>query len=269
MTLVKLKPTTPSQRHRTRIKHSNLWKGKPVKNLTFGLSKKSGRNNKGRITVRHKGGGHKKLYRIIDFKRSYLYVTGTVKRFEYDPNRSALLALISYRTGILSYIIAPEDLSVGDTIISGFNVKIKVGNALMLQEIPLGTKIHNIEMQPGKGGQLARSAGTFGTILKKFSNNYVLVQLSSGKKCFLPSTCFATIGSVSNAKHNFINYGKAGAKRHLGIRPTVRGVAMNPVDHPHGGGEGKSKGGRPSVTPWGFITKGRKTRSKKKKVIIT
>lgn len=273
MTLIKdLKPTTPGQRHRIILNKSFLKKEEQVQNknlfksvrkkLSYGLKKKGGRNNLGRITVFHQGGGHKRLYRIVDFKRSLLNVPGKVLKIEYDPNRSVFIALIN-SNGIYHYILAPKDLKIGDYVESGENVEIKVGNTLPLKNIPNGTLVHNIELKPGQGGKLMRSAGTFGKVISKKKSGYIIVELNSKRKRLIDGRCFATIGTLSNIDHKRIVLGKAGASRWLGIRPTVRGVAMNPVDHPHGGGEGRTSGGRPSSTPWGYYTKGYKTRKKK------
>lgn len=262
MALKKYNPVTPSQRGLVRTDRSALWKGDPVKQLTVGLRKTGGRNNLGRITSRHIGGGHKKLYRLIDFKRNKYDIAGTVERIEYDPNRTAFIALIKYEDGQLSYILAPAKLKEGDQVMSGQNVDIKVGNALPLKNIPTGSVIHNIEMKPGKGGQIARSAGASANLVGKDSG-YAQIKLSSGEIRLILLECFATIGELSNQDKKNINIGKAGRNRWLGNRPHVRGVAMNPIDHPHGGGEGKTSGGRHPVTPWGKPTKGKKTRKNK------
>ena len=254
---------TPSKRGLIQVDRSKLWKKGPVKSLTVGLKNKGGRNNYGRITVAHQGGGHKRLYRLIDFKRSIKDVEGTVQRIEYDPNRTAFIALIKYNnTGDICYIIAPNNLNVGDTVISGENVDIKVGNSLPLKNIPVGTIVHNVEMKPGKGGQLARSAGSALEVVGKDSG-YVQIKLVSGELRLILAECYATIGSVSNSDQQNTKIGKAGRNRWRGIRPCVRGVAKNPVDHPHGGGNGKTSGGRHPVTPWGKSTKGKKTRHNK------
>ncbi len=262
MALKKYNPVTASQRGLVRTDRSALWKGDPVKQLTVGLRKTGGRNNLGRITSRHIGGGHKKLYRLIDFKRNKFDIAGTVERIEYDPNRTAFIALIKYEDGQLSYILAPAKLKEGDQVMSGQNVEIKIGNALPLKNIPTGSVIHNIEMKPGKGGQIARSAGASANLVGKDSG-YAQIKLSSGEIRLILLECFATIGELSNADKKNINIGKAGRNRWLGNRPHVRGVAMNPIDHPHGGGEGKTSGGRHPVTPWGKPTKGKKTRKNK------
>jgi len=226
------------------------------------LSKKGGRNNHGRMTTRHKGGGHKRRYRIVDFKRRKFDVPGTVERMEYDPNRSAFIALVRYQDGEQGYILAPQRLQVGATVIAAETVDIKPGNAMPMRNIPIGTIIHNVEMKPGKGGQIARAAGTYVQLVGKDAGN-ALLRLSSGEQRVVPADCMASIGAVSNPDNKNIKLGKAGRKRWLGKRPAVRGVAMNPVDHPHGGGEGRSSGGRHPVTPWGKPTKGKRTRSNK------
>lgn len=267
MLLKTFRPITPSLRHKTIVDRSLLWNGKPFKKLVKGFKNSGGRNNQGRITVHHRGGGHKRRYRIIDFKRSLFELEGVVKRLEYDPNRSAWIALICYKNGLISYILAPENLNVGDVIMSsnGKNLNFKIGNAFPIKYIPIGTLIHNIELKPGKGGQIARSAGTYAQLIQKSESGYAMIRLSSGELRMIPMECMVTVGIVSNVDHKNINEGKAGNSRWKNRRPTVRGVAMNPVDHPHGGGEGRTSGGRPSVTPWGKPTKGMPTRSKKKK----
>ena len=263
MALKKYNPTTPSQRGLVRVDKSDLWKGGPLKQLTEGISKTGGRNNRGRITSRHIGGGHKKLYRLIDFKRNKFDSVATIERIEYDPNRTAYIALIKYEDGELSYILAPAKLSLGDKIVSGNgDVDIKIGNCLPLKNIPVGTIVHNVEMKPGKGGQIARSAGASVSLVGKDSG-YAQLKLASGELRIVPLSCMATIGTLSNADKKNTIVGKAGRNRWLGRRPHVRGVAMNPVDHPHGGGEGKTSGGRHPVTPWGKPTKGKKTRKNK------
>nr|YP_009121391.1 ribosomal protein L2 [Thecamonas trahens]AJF36629.1 ribosomal protein L2 [Thecamonas trahens] len=271
MALKKYNPITNGQRHRITLLKTELSKSKPVKQLTMGLTKKSGRNNFGRITSLNKGGGHKRKYRFIDFKRQLYNDKATVMSLEYDPNRSAHIALIQYESGALSYILAPENLKVGDKVESIFKIDSNsinidhsshIGTSLPLFLVPKGTIIHNIELKPGKGGQLARSAGTFGKLIEKYKNGYASVELNSGTIRLIPLHSIVTLGSVSNKEHENIVYGKAGAKRWLNVKPHVRGVAMNPIDHPHGGGEGKSKG-RPSVSKWGKITKGKKTRNNK------
>lgn len=263
MALKTYKPVTPGQRQLILVNRQDLWKGRPLKELTEGLRKTGGRNNNGHITTRHIGGGHKKLYRLIDFKRRKDDVFATVERIEYDPNRSAFIALIRYeKDQEPSYILAPQRLSVGDRVISSERADIKPGNAMPLKNIPVGTIVHNVELKVGKGGQLARSAGTYAQIVGR-DLGLVQVRLSSGELRVVNGECRATIGSVSNPDQKNISFGKAGRMRWMGIRPTVRGVAMNPVDHPHGGGEGKTSGGRHPVTPWGIKTKGKKTRGKK------
>jgi large subunit ribosomal protein L2 len=262
MALKKFKPTSPSRRELVLVDRSGLWKGKPIKALIEGLSQKAGRNNHGRITQRRRGGGHKRRYRIIDFKRQKYDMPATVERLEYDPNRSAFIALIRYQDGELSYIIAPQRVEVGATVISGERVDIIPGNAMPMQNIPVGTVIHNIEMKPRKGGQIARSAGAYAQLIGKDAG-YALLRLGSGEQRMVRAECMATVGAVSNPDHQNINIGKAGRNRWLGKRPSVRGVAMNPVDHPHGGGEGRTSGGRHPVTPWGKPTKGKRTRSNK------
>lgn len=259
MALKYFKPTTPGQRQLVIVDRSELWKGKPEKSLTLGLRKKGGRNSFGRITTRHQGGGHKQRYRLIDFKRQKKDIPAVVERIEYDPNRTAFIALIKYEDGELYYILAPQKLKVGDKVISGKNSDIKPGNALPLESIPIGTLVHNVEMKPGKGGQLARSAGTYAQLVGRDSG-YAQLKLNSGELRMVRAECMASIGAVSNPDQKNVSIGKAGRSRWLGIRPTVRGVAMNPVDHPHGGGEGKTSGGRHPVTPWGKSTKGKKTR---------
>jgi large subunit ribosomal protein L2 len=262
MALKKFNPITPSQRQLVLVDKSDLYKGKPVKSLTKGKSKTGGRNNLGRTTSWHKGGGHKQTYRFIDFKRNKFDISATVERVEYDPNRTAYIALIKYDDNTYSYILAPQRLAVGEKIISGQQVDIKPGNALPLKNIPVGTIIHNVEMRVGKGGQLARSAGGYVQLVGKDSG-YALIRLRSGEVRLVRAECMATIGAVSNPDHQNVNYGKAGRMRWLGRRPVVRGVAMNPVDHPHGGGEGKTSGGRHPVSPWGQSAKGKRTRSNK------
>ncbi len=262
MALKKFNPTTPSQRALVLVDRSALHKGDPVKALTPGLSKKGGRNNHGRITARRRGGGHKRLYRLVDFKRRKFDVAAKVVRLEYDPNRTAFIALIEYEDGELSYILAPQRLGPGDMVIAGQRVDIKPGNAMPLSSIPVGTIVHNVELKAGKGGQIARSAGTYVQLVGRDAG-YALLRLGSGEARMVRAECMATIGAVSNPDQSNINLGKAGRKRWLGKRPSVRGVAMNPVDHPHGGGEGRTSGGRHPVTPWGKPTKGAKTRHNK------
>ena len=264
MAIKSYKPTTPSRRFMTVTDFSELSKVKPERSLLVNLKKTAGRNSYGRITVRHRGGGNKIKYRIIDFKRNKLDIPATVLTLEYDPNRSAFIALIQYEDGVKSYIIAPNGLKVGDTVISSASADIKPGNTLPIQNIPVGTIIHNIELAPGKGAQLVRSAGNSAQLMAK-EGKYAQVRLPSGEVRMVLTVCKATIGQVSNIDHENVSIGKAGRKRHLGWRPTVRGVVMNPCDHPHGGGEGKSPIGRPApVTPWGKPALGLKTRSKKK-----
>ncbi len=262
MALKHFRPVTPSLRQLVIVDRKELWKGKPVKALTEGLHKTGGRNNTGRVTVWSRGGGHKRRYRAIDFKRRRFDVPATVERLEYDPNRSAFIALIRYEDDELSYILAPQRLKPGDRVVSGERVDIVPGNAMPLRNIPVGTVIHNVEMKPEKGGQIARSAGAYVQLIGKDAG-YALLRLSSGEQRMVHAACMATIGAVSNPDHQNINLGKAGRKRWLGRRPVVRGVAMNPVDHPHGGGEGRTSGGRHPVTPWGVPTKGKRTRSNK------
>ena len=263
MALKTYNPTTPGRRGLVLVDRAGLWKGKPEKSLTEGLRNKGGRNNNGRITARRRGGGHKRRYRIIDFKRLKHDVEATVLRLEYDPNRTAFIALIKYADGELSYILAPQRLREGDKIISGDTVDIKQGNAMPMQNIPVGTIIHNVEMKVGKGGEIARSAGTYAQIIGK-DQGYAQLRLNSGELRMVRAECMATVGAVSNPDQQNIKLGKAGRKRWLGKRPSVRGVAMNPIDHPHGGGEGRTSGGRHPVTPWGKPTKGKRTRSNKK-----
>tara|TARA_E500000331_G_scaffold249700_1_gene240132 strand:- start:18 stop:842 length:825 start_codon:yes stop_codon:yes gene_type:complete len=263
MALKHYNPTTPSQRQLITVDRSDLWKGKPVKKLTKGLTKSGGRNNKGRITMWHRGGGHKRTYRIIDFKRRKFDVEGTVQRIEYDPNRTAFIALIEYDDGEQAYIIAPQRLGIGDKILAAQRADIKPGNAMPISGIPVGTIIHNVELKPGKGGQLARSAGAYVQLVGREAG-YALLRLTSGEVRRVRAECMASIGAVSNPDQKNINLGKAGRKRWLGRRPVVRGVVMNPIDHPHGGGEGRTSGGRHPVTPWGVPTKGKRTRNNKK-----
>jgi large subunit ribosomal protein L2 len=263
MSLHKSKPTSAGRRFQVAVKTPGLHKGKPVSSLLEKKSKSGGRNNNGRITVRHKGGGHKQRYRMVDFKRDKDGVPGVVERLEYDPNRSAHLALIKYSDGERRYILAPKGVAEGTPIMSGDDVAIKPGNALMLRSIPVGTLIHNIEMKPGKGGQLVRSAGGSAQLAAR-EGAYVTVRLRSGEMRKIHTNCRATVGEVGHGEHNLRKLGKAGATRWRGVRPTVRGVAMNPVDHPHGGGEGRTSGGRHPVSPWGTPTKGYKTRSNKR-----
>ena len=262
MSLKSYKPNTPGQRGLVLVSRESLWSGKPEKTLTVGLSKSGGRNNKGRVTARRRGGGHKRLYRMIDFKRNHFEIPAKVERIEYDPNRSAFIALLLYNDGKKSYILAPQRLAVGDTVVSSAKADIKPGNALPLANIPIGTIIHNVELKPGKGGQIARSAGTYVQLVGR-DQSYSILRLNSGEQRMTRSECMATIGAVSNPDNKNIKLAKAGRSRWLGRRPSVRGVAMNPIDHPHGGGEGKTSGGRHPVTPWGKPTKGKKTRTNK------
>ena len=258
MAVIKAKPTSPGRRFVISVK-SDLHKGKPHKALLEKKSKNGGRNNHGRIIVRHQGGGHKQFYRIIDFKRNKLNVPGTVERLEYDPNRTAHIALIKYIDGERRYILAPSKIKVGDQVLSSEKTEINPGNAMLLEHVPLGTNVHCVEMKPGKGAQIARSAGTSARVVAK-EGIYTTLRLQSGEMRKILSACMATIGVVSNQENNLRSLGKAGAKRWRGVRPTVRGVAMNPIDHPHGGGEGKTSGGRHPTSPWGTPTKGYKTR---------
>ncbi len=263
MALRSFKPTTPGQRQLVLIDRSELHKGDPVKGLTEGLRSKGGRNNNGRITVRWRGGGHKRSYRLIDFRRRKFDVPATVERLEYDPNRTAFIALIRYEDGEQSYILAPQRLQPGDRIVSGERADIKPGNAMALKNIPVGTIVHNVELKPGRGGQLARAAGTYVQLVGRDAG-LALLRMSSGEVRMVRTECMATIGAVSNPDQQNVSIGKAGRNRWKGRRPSVRGVAMNPVDHPHGGGEGRTSGGRHPVTPWGKSTKGKKTRHNKK-----
>ncbi|NBT85092.1 MAG: 50S ribosomal protein L2 [Alphaproteobacteria bacterium] len=263
MALKQYKATSAGQRQLVNIDRSTLWKGKPHKALTAGISEKSGRNNLGRITSFNRGGGHKRRYRIVDFVRGKADISAVVERIEYDPNRSAFIALIKYEDGEFGYILAPQKLQIGDSVVSSDKADIKPGNAMALKNIPLGSIVHNVELKIGKGGQVARSAGSYVQIVGRDSG-YVIVKLSSGEVRLIKGECRATIGAVSNSDHQNRSYGKAGRMRWLGYRPTVRGVAMNPIDHPHGGGEGRTSGGRHPVTPWGIATKGKKTRKNKR-----
>ena len=262
MAIVKAKPTSPGRRGVVQVKHLHLHKGAPFAGLIEKKSKTGGRNNTGRITTRHRGGGHKRHYRVIDFKRNKDGITGTIERIEYDPNRTAHIALVLYADGERRYIIAPKGIRAGDKVISGRDASIKPGNCLPLRNIPMGSVIHCVEMKPGKGAQLARSAGAAVQLIAR-EGQYATLRLRSGEMRKVLSRCRATIGEVSNSEHNLEKLGKAGAKRWRGVRPTVRGVAMNPVDHPHGGGEGRTSGGRHPVSPWGVPTKGYKTRKNK------
>jgi large subunit ribosomal protein L2 len=263
MALKNFRPITPSLRQLVLVDRSELWKGKPVKSLTEGLTKSGGRNNTGRITARRIGGGHKRRYRLVDFKRRRFDVPAVIERLEYDPNRTAFIALVRYEDGEQAYILAPQRLKVGDTVIAGERVDVKPGNAMPLKNIPVGTIVHNVELKAGKGGQLARSAGTYVQLVGR-DQGYAQLKLASGELRVVRGECLATIGAVSNPDQSNINLGKAGRNRWLGKRPSVRGVAMNPIDHPHGGGEGRTSGGRHPVTPWGKPTKGKKTRNNKK-----
>jgi len=262
MALKKFNPTSAGSRQLVLVKADELWKGRPEKPLTVGLRKTGGRNNNGRITTRHIGGGHKRLYRIIDFKRLKFDMEATVLRLEYDPNRTGFIALIEYTDKTRAYILAPQRLAVGDKVIAANSADIKPGNAMPLKSMPVGTIVHNVEMKIGKGGQMARSAGCYAQIVGRDSG-YIQLKLSSGELRIVKGECMATVGAMSNADHMNESLSKAGRKRWMGIRPTVRGVAMNPVDHPLGGGEGRTSGGRHPVTPWGKNTKGKKTRSNK------
>ena len=263
MAIVKTKPTSPGRRFVVKVVNPDLHKGAPHRALVEKKTKKGGRNNAGRITTRHVGGGHKQRYRVIDFKRNKDGVPAVVERLEYDPNRTANIALLKYADGERRYIIAPKGVSAGDAVTSGSDAAIKSGNSLPMRNIPVGTQIHCIEMKPGKGAQIARSAGTSAQLVAR-EGAYATVRLRSGEMRKIHVDCRATIGEVGNSEHSLRSLGKAGAKRWRGVRPTVRGVAMNPVDHPHGGGEGRTSGGRHPVTPWGVPTKGKKTRSNKR-----
>ena len=263
MAIVKCKPTSPGRRHLVKVVNKELHKGKPYAPLLDTKSKSGGRNNNGRITVRHIGGGHKQHYRIVDFKRNKDGIPAKVERLEYDPNRSANIALVLYADGERRYILAPKGLTAGDTIQSGVDAPIKAGNTMPLRNTPLGSVVHAIELKPGKGAQIARAAGTYAQLVAK-DGAYVTLRLRSGEMRKVEADCRATLGEIGNAEHMLRSLGKAGASRWRGVRPTVRGVAMNPVDHPHGGGEGKTSGGRHPVSPWGVPTKGYKTRSNKR-----
>ena len=263
MPLQKQKPTSPGRRFKVKVLSPNLHKGKPHEPLVTKKTKNGGRNNNGRITVRHQGGGHKQRYRIIDFKRDKFGVPGVVERLEYDPNRSAHIALVKYADGERRYILAPKGVEAGTPIQSSDDAPIKPGNSLPLRNIPVGTQVHCIEMKPGKGAQMARSAGAVAQVAAR-EGAYVTLRLRSGEMRRIHTECRATVGEVGHGEHNLRKLGKAGAKRWRGVRPTVRGVAMNPVDHPHGGGEGRTSGGRHPVSPWGTPTKGYKTRSNKR-----
>ena len=263
MALRTYKPVTPGLRGLVLVDRKELWKGGPVKALTSGGGKTGGRNANGRITMRRMGGGHKKRYRVVDLKRAKFDVPAVVERIEYDPNRTGFIALIRYKDGELSYILAPQRLAVGDTIVAGERADIKPGNAMPLKSIPVGTIVHNVELKPGRGGQMARAAGTYVQIVGR-DVGYALLRMASGEVRMVRSDCMATIGAVSNPDQQNVKIGKAGRTRWMGKRPSVRGTAMNPVDHPHGGGEGRTKGGRHPVTPWGKPTKGYRTRKKSK-----
>ena len=262
MALKTFNPTTPSQRQLVLVDRSALYKGKPVKTLTEGKHSSGGRNNNGRTTVRFRGGGHKQTYRVVDFKRRKFDVAAKIERLEYDPNRTAFLALLKYDDGELAYILAPQRIGVGDTVIAGEHVDVKPGNAMPMANMPVGTIVHNVEFKIGKGGQLARSAGSYAQIVGR-DQDYVIMRLNSGEQRLILGKCMATVGAVSNPDHMNTSIGKAGRKRWLGRRPHNRGVSMNPIDHPHGGGEGRTSGGRHPVTPWGKPTKGKKTRTNK------
>jgi large subunit ribosomal protein L2 len=256
-------PTSPGRRQLITTDRSELWNGAPVKTLTEGLSSKGGRNNRGRITAFHRGGGHKRTYRVIDFRRVKFDSVGTVERLEYDPNRTAFIALINYEDGEQAYIIAPQRLTAGDKVVSTLSqADVKPGNAMPLERMPVGTIVHNVEMKPRKGGQIARSAGAYAQYVGR-DQGWAILRLSSGEQRRVHGSCLATVGAVSNQDHSNTSLGKAGRSRWLGRKPVNRGVTMNPVDHPHGGGEGRTSGGRHPVTPWGKPTKGKKTRSNK------
>lgn len=263
MPLVKAKPTSPGRRFVIKVVNPELYKGRPYAPLLEKQSRKGGRNNQGRITTRHQGGGHKQHYRLIDFKRNKDNIPARVERLEYDPNRSAHIALLLYADGERRYIVAPRHVHAGDSLMSGPAAPIKPGNTLPLRNIPVGSQVHCVELRPGKGAQLARSAGASVQLVAR-EGNYATLRLRSGEIRKVHADCKATIGEVGNAEHNLRSLGKAGAQRWRGVRPTVRGVAMNPVDHPHGGGEGRTSGGRHPVSPWGVPTKGHKTRSNKR-----
>ncbi|WP_299437969.1 50S ribosomal protein L2 [uncultured Rhodospira sp.] len=262
MALKQFNPVTPGMRNLVLVDRSELHKGKPVKGLTEGLTKSGGRNNQGRTTAWNRGGGHKRRYRMVDFKRRKVGVPATVERLEYDPNRTAFIALIRYADDELAYILAPQRLAVGDTVISDTQADIKPGNAMPLRSMPVGTIVHNVELKAGKGGQMARSAGCYAQLIGK-DQGYAQLRLSSGELRLVRGECMATVGAVSNPDNTNQKLGKAGRKRWMGKRPHVRGVVMNPVDHPHGGGEGRTSGGRHPVTPWGKPTKGKRTRNNK------
>ncbi|MEO1309671.1 MAG: 50S ribosomal protein L2 [Pseudomonadota bacterium] len=269
MALKTFNPTSPGRRTLVVVDRSELHKGRPEKTLVEGLTGKGGRNNKGRVTARRRGGGVKRLYRKVDFRRAKVDVEATVERIEYDPNRTAFIALVTYTDGEKAYILAPQRLKAGDTVVSGDRVDVKPGNSMPLRSIPVGTIVHNVELKPEKGGQIARSAGSYAQLVGR-DQGYAQVRMQSGEVRLISGECRATIGAVSNPDHGNVKLGKAGRKRWMGKRPAVRGVAMNPVDHPHGGGEGRTSGGRHPVTPWGKPTKGKRTRSNKEtdKMII-
>lgn len=260
MALKTYNPTSPGRRQLVLVDRSQLWKGSPVKTLTEGRKEHAGRNNHGHISTRRRGGGHKRVYRVIDFRRRKFDMSATVERLEYDPNRSAFIALIKYEDGELAYILAPQRLAAGDKVVSGNKVDVKPGNAMPLANMPIGTIVHNVEMKAGKGGQIARAAGCYAQLAGR-DVGYAILRLHSGETRLVRAECMATVGAVSNPDHSNVNIGKAGRSRWMGKRPSVRGVAMNPFDHPHGGGEGRTSGGRHPVTPWGKGTKGTKTRS--------
>ena len=270
MALKTFKPVTPGLRQLVIVDRSELYKGKPVKALTEGKPSSGGRNNLGRVTVRFRGGGHKRTYRIVDFKRRKVDMPAKVERIEYDPNRTSFIALIKYSDGELSYIVAPQRLAVGDEVVSGNQVDVRPGNAMPLANMPVGTIVHNVEMKIGKGGAMARSAGTYAQVVGR-DRGYVIIRLNSGEQRLIHGQCFGTVGAVSNPDHMNTSLGKAGRKRWMGRMPHNRGVSMNPVDHPLGGGEGKTSGGRHPVTPWGKGTKGTRTRTNKSttKFIVT
>ena len=263
MALKQYNPTSPGRRQLVTTDRSDLWNGKPVKTLTVGLSSKGGRNNTGRTTAFHRGGGHKRSYRIVDFRRVKYDAVGTVERLEYDPNRTAFIALVTYGDGEQAYIVAPQRLAAGDKVVSTLGTAdVKPGNAMPLERMPVGTIVHNVELKPRKGGQVARSAGTYAQYVGR-DQGWAILRLNSGEQRRVHGTCLATVGAVSNPDHSNTSLGKAGRSRWLGRKPVNRGVTMNPVDHPHGGGEGRTSGGRHPVTPWGKPTKGKKTRSNK------
>lgn len=263
MAVINYKPTSPGRRSKVAVSKADLYKGAPVAALLESQSRTGGRNNAGRITTRHKGGGHKQHYRLVDFKRDKEGIPARVERVEYDPNRTAHIALLCYADGERRYIIAPKGITIGDQLLAGRDAPIKVGNTLPLRNIPIGTTVHCVEMKPGKKAQVARSAGASVQLIAR-EQGYATLRLRSGEMRKVPADCRATIGEVGNSEHNLRKIGKAGAKRWLGVRPTVRGVVMNPIDHPHGGGEGRTSGGRHPVSPWGVPTKGYKTRSNKR-----